>query len=105
MARRRAPLLRRLHDSLLRQFIFSACVLLIGFYVSHVLHSWLRSIEAEELRAVLQLGLLSAVILPLLPDEGFGPFGALNPYQMWLAVVLTFKLGDSLGSPIQCSAR
>jgi len=26
--------------------------------------------------------------LPLLPDQGFGPWGAINPYQLWWMVVL-----------------
>ncbi|MBI5276784.1 MAG: MgtC/SapB family protein [Burkholderiales bacterium] len=70
----------------------AAVIMALVLDLKPVLHSWLRSIEAEELRAVLQLGLLSAVILPLLPDAGFGPFGALNPYKMWLAVVLIAAL-------------
>jgi uncharacterized membrane protein (DUF4010 family) len=26
--------------------------------------------------------------LPLLPDQGYGPYDALNPYHLWLMVVL-----------------
>lgn len=57
-----------------------------------VLHRWLRLVEAHELRAALQLGVLSAVVWPLLPDTGMGPYGALNPYRLWLAVVLVAGL-------------
>ncbi|MDA1381509.1 hypothetical protein PCI56_21790 [Plesiomonas shigelloides subsp. oncorhynchi] len=28
------------------------------------------------------------VMLPLLPNEGFGPWQAINPYQIWWMVVL-----------------
>ena len=52
------------------------------------LHRWLRLVEHRELSAALQLLVLSVVILPLLPDAGYGPFGALNPYRLWLAIVL-----------------
>ena len=38
--------------------------------------------------AALQLLVLSMVILPLLPDHGYGPYRALNPYRLWWAVVL-----------------
>ena len=38
--------------------------------------------------AALQLLVLSLVILPNLPDEGYGPYHALNPYRLWWAVVL-----------------
>lgn len=56
------------------------------------LHRWLRLIEHEELAAGLQLLVLSVVILPNLPDAGMGPYQALNPYQLWLAVVLIASL-------------
>ncbi|WP_082151615.1 MgtC/SapB family protein [Caenimonas sp. SL110] len=56
------------------------------------LHRWMRLIQPDELNAILQLGVLSAVVLPLLPDAGYGPYKALNPYQLWLAVVLVAAL-------------
>lgn len=52
------------------------------------LHNWLRLMEHRELRAALQMLVLSAVILPLLPDVAYGPHAALNPYRLWWAVVL-----------------
>lgn len=57
-----------------------------------LLHSWLRLIQPAELNALLQLGVLTAVVLPLLPDSGFGPYGALNPFKLWLAVILVAGL-------------
>ena len=38
--------------------------------------------------SILQFSVLSLVILPILPNEEFGPHGALNPYQIWWMVVL-----------------
>ncbi len=38
--------------------------------------------------SILQFSVLSLVILPILPNEEFGPYGALNPYQIWWMVVL-----------------
>ncbi|MFP4648229.1 MAG: MgtC/SapB family protein [Halorhodospira sp.] len=52
------------------------------------LHEWLRRLNRRELIAALQLGLISVVVLPLLPDVGYGPGGALNPYALWWLVVL-----------------
>jgi uncharacterized membrane protein (DUF4010 family) len=48
----------------------------------------LELIDHRELGAGLQLLVLSVVVLPLLPDAGYGPYGALNPYRLWWAVVL-----------------
>jgi len=52
------------------------------------LHGWLRLIDHRELTASLQLLVLSTVILPYLPNTGLGPYAALNPYQLWWAVIL-----------------
>jgi len=41
-----------------------------------------------DLRSMLQFGAISAVVLPLLPNEPHGPYGALNPFHIWLMVVL-----------------
>ena len=53
-----------------------------------VLHGWLRKLEKRELHAVLQLLLISVVLLPILPDRGYGPWQVLNPYEIWWMVVL-----------------
>ncbi|MBH8581639.1 MgtC/SapB family protein [Bisbaumannia pacifica] len=52
------------------------------------LHDLLTRISAAELRGTLMLLLISVAVLPLLPDRGFGPFAALNPYLIWWMVVL-----------------
>lgn len=60
--------------------------LLLGFKPQ--LHHWVGALEAQELGAILQLLLISLVLLPLLPDRGYGPWQALNPYEIWWMVVL-----------------
>jgi len=52
------------------------------------IHSALRKLRENELDAALQLLLISVVMLPLLPDKGFGPGGVINPYEIWWMVVL-----------------
>jgi uncharacterized membrane protein (DUF4010 family) len=59
---------------------------LLGF--KPLLHGWLKKLEQEELNATLKLLLISVVILPILPDQGYGPWDAFNPYHIWLMVVL-----------------
>ena len=56
--------------------------------VKPTLHAWLRRIDPEELRATLRLLLISVVVLPFLPNRGYGPGGALNPFEIWWMVVL-----------------
>ncbi len=60
--------------------------ILLGFKPE--LHRFLQRIAREELEATLRLLLISVVMLPILPDRGFGPWQALNPYRIWWMVVL-----------------
>lgn len=53
-----------------------------------ILHRWLRNIEAEEVYAGIKLLIISVIFLPLLPNEAYGPWNALNPYWIWWMVVL-----------------
>ncbi len=53
-----------------------------------VLHRWEARLDRKELFATFQLLLISVVMLPVLPDRGFGPWSALNPYELWWMVVL-----------------
>lgn len=52
------------------------------------LHRLARRMSAGDLRATLEFSLITAVILPLLPNRGFGPFGVINPFAIWTLVVL-----------------
>jgi len=53
-----------------------------------VMHAFLRHITWKELRAALALLVMTAVLLPALPDRPVDPWGALNPHQIWLMTVL-----------------
>jgi len=57
------------------------------------LHGLARRMSSEDLKATLEISLFTAVILPLLPNQSFGPFGLLNPFQIWLMVVFVSGIG------------
>jgi uncharacterized membrane protein (DUF4010 family) len=42
----------------------------------------------RDLVAVLQFSVLTFIVLPILPNQDFGPYNAINPHQAWLMVVL-----------------
>lgn len=71
-----------------KEAVFAAVVTtaLLGF--KPALHRWLESIGRVELEAVLKFLIISVAVLPNLPDRGFGPWEALNPYHIWWMVVL-----------------
>ena len=53
-----------------------------------LLHRWVSALAPEELRAGIKMLLISVVLLPILPDKGYGPSQSLNPYEIWWMVVL-----------------
>nr|WP_279347271.1 DUF4010 domain-containing protein [Govania unica] len=52
------------------------------------LHRFIAGVERSEINAALQFLIISAIVLPMLPNQGYGPWQALNPYQLWWMVVL-----------------
>ena len=62
------------------------------------LHSFVQRIGAADIRAIIQLVLIALVILPVVPHQSYGPYGVINPYEIWLMVVLI--VGISLGGYI-----
>lgn len=70
--------------------VAAACAVVATLLLNYKsqLHRMIDALRAEELRAGLQLLLISVVALPLLPNRGYGPWQALNPYVIWWMVVL-----------------
>lgn len=66
----------------------TAVVVTVLLGLKEPLHAWVAKIEWSEIVAFFKLLLISVVALPLLPNESYGPWGALNPYELWWMVVL-----------------
>ena len=60
------------------------------------LHQMVRRIGEDDLREIARLVLAGLVILPVLPNRGMGYQGVLNPFSIWLMVVLI--IGISLAA-------
>ena len=56
------------------------------------LHRFVGALGDADMRAIMQLVLISLVILPVLPNEEYGPYGVFNPFEIWLMVVLIVGL-------------
>lgn len=68
--------------------VMLAILTTILLYFKAELHLMTQKLTRRDLISMLQFGVLSLVILPILPQQGFGPYAALNPYQIWWMVVL-----------------
>ena len=56
------------------------------------LHGLAARIGERDFKAIIQFVLVTLVILPVLPDRGYGPWGVLNPREIWWMVVLIIGL-------------
>ena len=52
------------------------------------LHGFAARLGDEDLRGIMQFVLITFVVLPILPDQTYGPLDVLNPFQIWLMVVI-----------------
>lgn len=57
------------------------------------IHDWTRAFTETDIRATLQFVAVTGVILPLVPDEAYGPFDGFNPHSTWMMVVLISGVG------------
>lgn len=52
------------------------------------LHLLAKKITKTEINSILKLILITLIILPILPDQNFGPYNSINLHKTWLMVVL-----------------
>lgn len=54
------------------------------------LQRFVAHLTRDDILAALKFGVITAIVLPVLPNESFGPppFDIFNPYHIWLIVVL-----------------
>ena len=69
--------------------VVSAVVITILLGMKAILHRGLLKLSEDELFATFKLLLIALVILPVLPNGDFGPWGALNPFVIgWMILLL-----------------
>jgi uncharacterized membrane protein (DUF4010 family) len=52
------------------------------------LHGWVEKITWPELRSAVVLLAMTFIGLPILPDSALGPFGGVNPREVWLIAIV-----------------
>jgi uncharacterized membrane protein (DUF4010 family) len=52
------------------------------------LHAWVKKITLAELQSVLVLLAMTLIALPIVPDRAIGPFGGVNPRQIWIIAIV-----------------
>ena len=62
-------------------------------HLKQPLHDFVDRMGPGEVAAIMRFVLISLVILPVLPDQAYGPFAVLNPREIWWMVVLIVGIG------------
>lgn len=62
--------------------------LAVLLYIKETLHNFIDRLKEKDLAAIMTFVGISLVILPILPDETYGPYNVLNPQKIWLMVIL-----------------
>lgn len=60
----------------------------ILLHIKERLHGFIDKLEQKDLAAIMTFAGISLVILPILPDETYGPLDVINPRNIWLMVTL-----------------
>lgn len=71
--------------------IAALTVVLLG--LKRPIHDWTRKFTEADIRATLQFVAITGVILPLVPNQAFGPFDGFNLHTTWMMVVLISAVG------------
>lgn len=61
--------------------------------VKQPIHEWTLRFTQQDIRGALQFAAITGIVLPLVPDRALDPWGALNPFKIWLMVVFISGLG------------
>jgi uncharacterized membrane protein (DUF4010 family) len=84
-------LTRGVLEPLATKLLVVASVAIVATYLlssKPTLHPLARRVTAADVSATLKFLVVTVVVLPLLPDETFGPLEVLNPFQIGVLVVL-----------------
>jgi uncharacterized membrane protein (DUF4010 family) len=52
------------------------------------IHGWVEKLTWPELRSALVLLAMTFIALPIVPDDPIGPFGGVNPREVWLIAIV-----------------
>lgn len=79
--------------------LLESCVIMVVMLwiltVKEQLHSFAQKLSREDILATVKFAVISALILPFLPNQAYGPAGlqVLNPHTIWLFVVFISGIG------------
>lgn len=68
--------------------IAGAAVVTLVLALRSEAHGLIDRLDEADLKALARFAVIAGAVLPFLPDGSYGPYGAWNPRELWLVVVL-----------------
>jgi len=66
----------------------AGAVLVLILALRDELHGFVDRLDQRDIKSLARFAVISLGVLPFLPNESFGPYGAWNPFTLWWVVVL-----------------
>ncbi|WP_051503893.1 MgtC/SapB family protein [Sphingomonas jaspsi] len=66
----------------------AAAVVVLILAMKEELHRFVDRLDERDIHALARFGIIALAILPFIPDQPMGPYGAWNPTKLWWVVVL-----------------
>jgi uncharacterized membrane protein (DUF4010 family) len=67
-------------------------LIVILLHLKEPMHFFVGKMGRRDIAGIMQFVVISLIILPLVPNRAFGPLQVLNPFDIWLMVVLIVGL-------------
>jgi uncharacterized membrane protein (DUF4010 family) len=62
-------------------------------HLKQPMHAFAGRLSENDVQGIMRFAIVSLIVLPLVPDRDFGPYGVLNPREVWWMVVLIVGIG------------
>lgn len=66
----------------------AAAIIVFILALKEDLHDFVDGLDERDIKALARFGVIALAVLPFLPDQPMGPYGAWNPAKLWWVVVL-----------------
>jgi uncharacterized membrane protein (DUF4010 family) len=66
----------------------SAAIIVLILAMRDELHDFVGQLDEADIKALARYAVIALAVLPFLPNQAMGPYGAWNPWKLWWVVVL-----------------
>ncbi|MCC6928771.1 MAG: DUF4010 domain-containing protein [Gemmatimonadaceae bacterium] len=66
----------------------AGALLVLALSEKAAIHGAVARLDSTEFRAAVQFAVLALIVLPVLPNQSYGPLGGINPRELWIVVLI-----------------